>query len=253
MKILVIGDYPIAFSRFATVVSPPPVDLEYVTSGAYDLIVGTLDRLNDLHIVCGHNERKIPVAFYDGAPDPVDRSDLVRNICGTVIKYFKRELLIGQKFATPMPDSFPEGDSCAPWDGERSGVWYPGGSGPWKEIITHELEPLTKSTACALVGAHWPCSGPGERHHYEQNHFWASVAGGLAMVVQRPFIQIPHGPIEGEHFQCADQPDELVDKVRALMKRPDRLAWLAEQSHAWFLEHHTDEKRAQYFLQECGL
>ena len=207
-----------------------------------------------IDLILQENVTGIPVVFYDTLPDYKDRTEYIKSkYQSNVVRYFKRDLVIGQKFAVPCPDSVPASKATPPWERNRSGVGYDllGVQGDWTETVVDGLQDVKNNNA-PLIGAHWATHGPGQFHQYDQEKFWRLISQGCAVVAQRPFIQIPFPFITAEHLRFVEQPDEIVTNVEELLTRESRAMWLAEQSFEWFLEHHMSEKRARWVLEQCG-
>jgi spore maturation protein CgeB len=98
----------------------------------------------------------------------------------------------------------------------------------------------------ATVGISWNGA-----KNWDNNRFWENLAAGLAQVAERPRIQIPHEPVDGEEVVYVDRPEEVAPAVLKLVCDPDRAMRMQAGAYARFLRHHSSEARARYLMVEA--
>lgn len=102
----------------------------------------------------------------------------------------------------------------------------------------------------ALVGVSWN-TGPNWAT-YDCNRLWEGFACGMAQVIERPRIVLPHPPVDGVHCVFADSPDDVVTAVVALLRDREDALRMAREGHEWFRRYHSARARAQYILDICA-
>lgn len=186
--------------------------------------------------------------------------------------YFKRELPLGEDWAIPLPLTYSsrvrlseskalrvfyhathhaENDPGIPRklivnmlrdqiDAKYLDVkLYPGqaqGTRPSPEEYHAEMEK-------ALIGISWNGAD-----NWDCNRFWENFAFGLAQVAERPRIEIPNAPIDGEHVLYVDEPQEVAEQVRWLVEHEEQARRIAAAGWEHFQRFHSAKCRATYVL-----
>lgn len=87
---------------------------------------------------------------------------------------------------------------------------------------------------------------------FDTLRYWEIVASGALLLSEQPDIEIPNNFVHGKHalFFRPDLSD-LVDLVRTYASDAQACAAMAAAGHKYLLQHHTCERRAEYFLDVC--
>ena len=226
----------------------------------------------------------VPVAAIDGSDHLDDLSHLYQAHCGRGdIAYFKREYPIGADYGPrcfPLPLSYPRSRVPKEWPSRQHRLCYhasshggavdsnpalpritivdllrrlvssdkldvdlyPGSEGPGRRMRPEQYhERLMRSS----VGLSWNGAS-----NWDSNRFWENFAFGVAQVAERPRIQIPNAPVDGEHCLYADSPHEAAFLVRDLLDgdpvRVERMRLAGHHHFQWF---HASEARAAYVVE----
>lgn len=216
----------------------------------------------------------VPIVALDYSDAVRDQRALYDGLAGrAVAAYFKRELPHGADWGIPMPLSYPK-PGLPPTDyATRSGVFYHatdhnGGSPgiPRRQIVRDLVRLLSSSEMDValypsqegrptpeeyslrkqqrLVGISWNGAD-----NWDCNRFWSNFACGLAQVAETPRIQIPDPPEHGVHCLYASTPDKVGVLVRSLVRKPELATEIAQRGHEHFVQHHSSEARARYFVE----
>lgn len=233
----------------------------------------------------------VPIAAIDGSDHLDDLRHLYEAHTGRQdLLYFKREYPLDADYGPrcfPLPLSYPRSRVPKEWPKREDRLCYhasshggavDGNPGLPRIAIVDLLRKMVSSTGLD-VELYPGSEGPGRRMRPEQYHerlmrssvglswngarnwdsnrFWENFAFGVAQVAERPRIQIPDAPIDGEHCLYADTPTEAAFLVRDLLDGdPVRVERMMRAGHEHFLAHHSSEARARYVVEKakeaCG-
>lgn len=196
----------------------------------------------------------------------------------TMARWFKRELPLRHRWATPCPLSYPASRVPRGQVTKYSRVFYhaaahpdtPDSPGAPRRQIVNDLRaqiapelldvrlyesaserPSPSVYHARMTGASIAVSWNGAVA-WDCNRFWEAFAFGCAVVAERPRIEIPNMPEDAAHCVYVDSPGDMVVAVQELLARPDAARAMALRGHQHFLRYHTSEKRAAYVLAEMG-
>ena len=229
------------------------------------------------------NNRGTPVIAIDGTDSAKNLAPAAHSAWhGQVVKYFKRELPINATWAEPCPFTYPAERAAPPTDARDNKAIYMASTHNMNALarvaIARGIEALGATVFTSpgqsdrptpeqchaqmktrLIGIHWnptvwPVTDPDHQSGWDGNRFWENCAFGLVNVGHRPFIRFPPGAdyTHGVNVMWADDPDGVIEIVRALSNDKDQALTLAHASYSHFRRYHTADARAQYVLQTSG-
>lgn len=88
---------------------------------------------------------------------------------------------------------------------------------------------------------------------YDVFRYWEIPYHGALLLSQRVPILIPDNFVEGESAMFFDGPEEMLDKIHALLADEDELARIARNGTMLAREKHTAVARARYALGKMGV
>lgn len=205
------------------------------------------------------------IVYYDAEDHAMDTRPLFFQMAGIEpAAYFKRELPIGETWATPLPFGYPAERVVTKREGRQFSFVYTAHLWEWcgteslrrklYVALRRELGAITNPDVHgrdrvsvkvnhqynrqALIAVSPAGQGYGTNRHLE------IIADGCAPVIERPWRQWPNAP---EHWgECLYFKEEIecVEHVRELLNEPQRATEMAKAAQACLLRHHTTKHRA---------
>lgn len=242
--------------------------------GSYDLVVvPTLrgcvpQRLYFWRELLRRNADRL--VYVDGEDSANDTLPVLIDLLGfKPAAYFKREMPLGEDWATPLPFGYPAERvvSVDAYPRVNAGIYSAFLWGWVGEGLRRKLaDALSEVTVTDLNGfAVIATDVAAERHSVPQEHRAAQmsllavspsgqgygcnrhlsiIADGCCPIIERPWRQWPDAPRDGIECLYFQSEVDCVDIVQELLTEPERATEMAKAAQAWLLAGHTTKHRA---------
>lgn len=196
------------------------------------------------------------IVYYDAEDHTANTRIVVTETMGfRPAAYFKRELLIGETWALPLPFGYPA-ERCVSPDLPREGVAYTAHIWNWcgpdslrvrlKNALS-EHRPRNRLDVRADHLWHQLASiavSPSGRGYHTNRHLQV-VADGCCPVIECPWMQWPDAFIDGTECRYFKDEVECLDIVRELLNEPDQAHAMARAAQKALVERHSTLCRAK--------